>query len=61
MKTPVEIKALTDEQLCHELTETRITIESIRPYKCKDVSKYRAQLNAEWLRRRSPPSLTFKP
>jgi hypothetical protein len=47
----VKAQRLSDSELSHELTEVRISLESIRPYFCHDLEQKRRQLWAEYDRR----------
>lgn len=47
----IDVTTLTDAELSRELSECRITLESIRPYTCREVSRYQAALRSEWARR----------
>ena len=48
MKQPNE---LTDAELSKELTDCRITLESVRPYKCRAISERQALLWKEQQKR----------
>lgn len=45
-------KELTDVELVHELTECRVTLESIRPYRYRVVEQWQRELYAEYDARR---------
>jgi hypothetical protein len=45
------IEQLSDEALSQQLTDCRITLESIYPYTCRDVSQLQSQLRSEYNRR----------
>lgn len=46
------VKKLTDAELVHELTECRITLESVRPFRCRIIADRQCQLWAEYDARR---------
>lgn len=62
LNTPETLASLSNAELNRRLADCRITLESIRPYKCKDVSDEQAALRAELARReRKGPRVQLTP
>lgn len=50
-QSQAELSALPEQEIRRQLNDCRITLESIRPYRCKDISDQQAALRAELARR----------